>query len=250
MNDANNELIDQIVNLRDEIIEDKFGNLYAHFILDNLKQGTKFKVSIKRKITSASYKKEIPITTNTEILEGFEMYLEPQEKIDSNYEDIILKAKELTQNKMSDYEKAKAIFEYINVNAITDLSIEYANKGSISALNTMRGTTEEFSTLFVAMCRAINIPSRVIEGYAVIDKSLINVVWSEIYLEEFGWVPVDPSIPYIVNNKRVSYFDAFCKINEGEYVAKGIYYYEKGDRRMKGVDEVKMECTFEQIKKN
>ena len=150
--------------------------------------------------------------------------------IDSDYEGIKLKANELTKNKTSDYEKAKAIFEYININAVSDLTAEYANKGSISALQTMRGTTEEFSTLFVAMCRAVNIPSRVIEGYSVEGKELINIVWAEIYLEDFGWVPVNPSIMYKVGNTRMPYFDAFCRIKSGDYIARGIYNLADGER--------------------
>ena len=138
----------------------------------------------------------IPARTNTEYLEGNEMYLLPQEGIDSEDSDIISKAKELTEDMPSDYKKAQAIFEFININMTYDTSEAYANKGSVSALKNMRGVCEEFATLFVAMCRAVNIPSRAVVGYmiqeekqeisgdVIVNKSLINHVWPEIYLQD------------------------------------------------------------------
>ncbi len=221
----------------DEINTDKFGNLYAYYDINEVEEDTIFKVSVQRRVTSVPYVEKIPTDTNTNILEGFEIYIEPQERIDSNYEAIVLKAKELTDGCESDYEKAKCIFEYVNVNLESDLSIEYANKGSIAAIENLRGSSEEFSTLFVAMCRAVEIPSRAVSGYELRDGELINILRSEIYLEKYGWVPVDSNCIYMIGSERVPYFDSFCKLQADSFIVKNIYNYEKASRTMRGVTE-------------
>ena len=237
----------------DEIREDVFGNKYAYYDLSGLRAGAKFNVTVKRKIAAGTYIEEIPSRTNTEITEEHEIYLLPQERISSDDAEIISKAKELTEDLPSDYKKAEAIFEYINVNMSYDESANYANKGSKSALKNMKGVCEEFTTLFVAMCRAVEIPSRAVEGYRIqyveLEKSgekikeeeLINHVWAEIYLQDFGWIPVEPTVIYTVGSQRVAYFDAFCKMESPEYVAAGIYNYDMANRTIKGVDEILFE---------
>lgn len=227
--------------LPDEIRNDEYGNKYAYYNLTGLAAGAKFNVTIKRKAKLGTYLEMIPARTNTEYLEGNKKFLLPQEGIDSEDSDIISKAKELTEDMPSDYKKAQAIFEFININMTYDTSEAYANKGSVSALKNMRGVCEEFATLFVAMCRAVNIPSRAVVGYmiqeekqeisgdVIVNKSLINHVWPEIYLQDFGWVPVEPTVIYTVtspsSSHREAYLDAFCRMASPEYIATGLYNY-------------------------
>lgn len=243
-----NEII--ISPLPDEMREDDYGNKYAYFDVSGLKPGQKFKIVIKRDCTVSTYEALIPARTDTVINEETEMFLEPTEKIESDEPELIAKAKEITEEITTDYKKAQAIFEYINVNMSYDESSTYANKGALSALESMRGVCEEFTTLFVAMCRAVNIPSRAIEGYKlednfsgdeIIGKNLINHVWAEIYLDEFGWVPVEPTIIYLVNGERRAYLDSFCAMKKPEYISIGIYNSEKANRRIKAVDEIEYE---------
>ncbi len=244
-----------------EIREDKFGNKCAYFDLTGLKKGAKFNVVVKRKIKAGTYLEDIPARTNTEYIDENNIYLLPQARIDSEDDEIISKAKELTEDMPSDYKKAEAIFKYINVNMTFDESVNIfkdendekeinEKKGSIAALKNMKGVCEEFVTLFVAMCRAVNIPSRAIEGYRIQDveievsgekikeKELADHVWAEIYLQDFGWVPVEPTVIYTIGSQRVAYLDSFCKIEAPEYVATGIYNYDVPNRTIRNVTEV------------
>lgn len=243
-----------ITPLPDEITEDEYGNQYAYFDITGLLPGQRFKVTIKRDSEIQTYEQTIPTRSDAEITSETEMYLEPSAKIESDDPHLIAKAKELTEGITTDYKKAQAIFEYVNVNMSYDTSSMYANKGSISALKNMRGVCEEFTTLFVAMCRALDIPARAVEGYKIEDiyesgdlsgdalylgKELVNHVWAEIYLAEFGWVPVEPTVIYTVNGERKPYLNSFCKIDAPEYISVGIYNPEKANRRIKGVEEIK-----------
>lgn len=69
--------------------------------------------------------------------------------------------------------------------------------------NTRRGFCEHFASAFTALARAAGIPARVVTGYQGGEFNPLNgylVVrqsdahaWSEIWLEEQGWVRVDPT---------------------------------------------------------
>lgn len=240
-----------ITPIPDEIREDDLGNIYAYFDLSGLRPNQNFKITVKRDSKVESYDELIPARTNSVINEENEIFTEPSEYIESDDPELISKAKQVTENATTDYKKAEAIFEYVNINMSYDESSAYANKGALSALKNMKGVCEEFTTLFVAMCRAVDIPSRAIEGYqiedvvsgdavsgdVVVGQKLLNHVWAEIYLDEFGWVPVEPTIIYKVNGERKAYLNSFCKMEDPTYVAVGIYNHEKPNRRMKSVKE-------------
>lgn len=67
------------------------------------------------------------------------------------------------------------------------------NLGSIKALKKGYGDCTEYSDLFVTLCRAKDIPARVVAG-CVAEMSLNpNHHWSEVFLEGVGWVPFDPT---------------------------------------------------------
>ncbi len=46
-----------------------------------------------------------------------------------------------------------------------------------------------------------------------------------------------PTVIYGIGGERVPYLDSFCKIEENNYIATSIYYYEKGERTLRGVNE-------------
>jgi hypothetical protein len=59
------------------------------------------------------------------------------------------------------------------------------------------GSCSEYSFVYIAMCRAAGLPARY-AGSIVIrndDASYDDVFhrWVEIYLPDYGWLPVDPS---------------------------------------------------------
>lgn len=235
----------------DEIKEDDFGNKYAYYSLEGMKPGAELKVIIERDVVPGTVSLDISVRSNATITEDIEMFVEPQERIESDNSKIVAKARELTEDISSDYKKALAIFEFVNTELQYDTSSNYANKGAISALENKRGVCEEFASLYVALCRAVNIPSRVVEGYKIDKKDVedengeyhteydvINHAWAEIYLDDYGWLPVEPTIIYMVGSERVAYVNAFCKLELPEYIPTGIYNYKNANRTMQYVTEI------------
>ncbi len=85
----------------------------------------------------------------------------------------------------------KLIFEFVNQ------SFEYEVNGirmsAAEILQTRKGDCSEFSDLFVTLCRACNIPARIIGGFTW-DRNgdvLTPHAWCEVFTKQ-GWIPLDP----------------------------------------------------------
>ena len=65
----------------------------------------------------------------------------------------------------------------------------------ITAVDERRAAPYEYALTFSAVARAAGIPARPVAGY-LIDESARTVphYWAEFYLQDFGWVPVDPAM--------------------------------------------------------
>jgi len=59
------------------------------------------------------------------------------------------------------------------------------------------GTCDEFSSLFIALCRSLGIPARYVSGVAYSNipelEGFGNHAWAEAYFPGYGWVPFDPT---------------------------------------------------------
>jgi transglutaminase-like putative cysteine protease len=59
------------------------------------------------------------------------------------------------------------------------------------------GSCSEYTFVFIALCRAAGLPARYTGSIAIRgdDASLDDVFhrWAEVYLPNYGWIPVDPS---------------------------------------------------------
>lgn len=235
----------------DKIEKDKFGNLYAYYNAKGMLANEELVITIERKSTTSTFATDEPILarSNGSVTEENKIYIEPQERIECDEEEIINKSTEITKNLSTDYRKAEAIFEFVNTKMKYVTTSSSSNSGALAALKSMQGVCEEFATLFVALCRAQEIPSRVVAGYKVESlnskkSTLIDHVWAEIYLDDYGWLPVEPTIEYTVNGTRLPYWNMFCALSNAKYIPTDVYYCENGNRRYKNVTEVSYEVEF------
>jgi transglutaminase-like putative cysteine protease len=69
------------------------------------------------------------------------------------------------------------------------------DRGASWAVLNKSGDCTEFTDLLVALCRAKGIPAKAVEGYLTTPTSKGDTPKhsrAEVYLENIGWVPVDP----------------------------------------------------------
>lgn len=59
----------------------------------------------------------------------------------------------------------------------------------------LKGDSYTYAMIFTALARKAGIPARPVAGFLVYDnKKAVKHFWSEFYIRNFGWVPVDPAI--------------------------------------------------------
>lgn len=207
---------------------DDFGNRIAVYNLAGYNK-SEFVVNVKRELYTEKY--NLPQKENNMIYDVEKIYLKPSQYIESDSPQIIQKANELTSNIHGDYNKAKAIFEYVNYNMTYDISPQYRNKGALSALQTKRGVCEDYVTLYIALCRASGIPARGITGFlaesvnlgTTVDATNIYHTWAEVYLQGYGWVPLEVTAEKTVNGNKVIFEEGFLNLVGPYYAVEGMY---------------------------
>jgi len=118
-------------------------------------------------------------------------YLKPEPNIE--VDDGMIKDIAATFTASSQLDLVEEIYNFVLDN-MTYYGYNPGNTGAAEAISSGGGDCTEYSDLFVALCRANSIPARVIEGYvidAVPDELSLGHNWSEVYIEDLGWIPFD-----------------------------------------------------------
>lgn len=116
-------------------------------------------------------------------------------------------AKAAAGNARSDVDKARAIYEWVVEKSVRDPETRGCGLGDIRSMletGNLRGKCADINTLFVGMCRALGIPARDVYGVRVAesrfgyrtlgksgDISKAQHCRAEVFLQQYGWVPVD-----------------------------------------------------------
>lgn len=123
------------------------------------------------------------------------LYLEDNEKYQINHPVIRDAVTKCVGDEQSPYWIARKIFNYLIEN------LYYERVGGWNTAPTVlargNGSCSEYSFVYIAMCRAAGLPARYVGSVVVRgdDASMDDVFhrWAEVYLPNYGWIPVDPS---------------------------------------------------------
>ena len=149
-------------------------------------------------------------------------YLQPEPYIESNdamIQNIAKKIKGSTKEEI-----VQNIYEYAQENM--NYAVIAGTLGAKKALQMKQGKCSEFSAIMVALCRAKNIPARIVVGH-IARKEVPQHGWVEVYYDEYGWVTYDPTRQATIvsildaNGKLIrkeKRYDATSKLN---YIASG-----------------------------
>jgi len=119
-------------------------------------------------------------------------------------------ALEITAGAKNDLEKARAIYEWIVENTFRDPKTRGCGVGNIRFMLESRdlgGKCADLNALYVGLARAAGLPARDVYGvriatselgYKSLGTSSENITKAqhcraEVYLADYGWVPVDPA---------------------------------------------------------
>ncbi|MFZ5985939.1 MAG: transglutaminase-like domain-containing protein [Bacillota bacterium] len=152
-------------------------------------------------------------TVNIENTVEVNRFLVPTLHVESNNEEIVALAKEITKNDYNDRAKAKSIYNWVVKNIKYDYKkyLKQLNKnfnndyGAINTLKTKKGVCYDYSTLVAALGRAVGIQVKVVKGNFKSTYRNELHAWNEIYIsEEDKWINVDSTFGASL---RTNYFD-------------------------------------------
>lgn len=122
------------------------------------------------------------------------MYTAADPVVLSDNQEIILQAAKITGAERNPYLKAKLIYSWVSA-TIKPASGLKPDRSVLDALKTLSGDSYDRALLFCALARASGIPAIEDAGILVDARQNSEVHWwAEFYLENFGWVPVDPGL--------------------------------------------------------
>jgi hypothetical protein len=167
----------------------KSGNRYAEFIITEPQRQFDVEVHIEAELLRCDLSTKLK-KHEEEFSPGYEAEDFPQ---DEGGNDPLIRGIAGDINGQSEIEMVKGIYDYVINNM--EYSIYDGEGGASYAVQQKSGDCSEYSDLFVALCRAEGIPARVVVGYTVqVDENdLPKHAWAEVYLEDYGWVPFDPT---------------------------------------------------------
>jgi transglutaminase-like putative cysteine protease len=116
----------------------------------------------------------------------------------------------ITRGAKTDLQKARAIYEWVVENTFRDAKVQGCGVGDIRFMlesKNLGGKCADLNALYVGLARAAGIPARDVYGirvaksdlgYASLGAASSNVTRAqhcraEVYLDGYGWVPVDPA---------------------------------------------------------
>jgi hypothetical protein len=172
---------------------------------------TKPVLTLTSQVSLKNYSIDLSKPSNVRPASKAEMqyFLQPHKNVPT---DGLVKAKatEITKGASTDVEKARAIYDWIVDNTFRDPKVKGCGRGDISAMletGYLGGKCADLNALYVGLARASGLPARDVYGIRVAKsemgyKSLgassekvtkAQHCRAEVYLTQFGWVPVDPA---------------------------------------------------------
>ncbi len=117
-------------------------------------------------------------------------------------------SKSITSGYKTDVDKARAIYEWIVDNTFRDPKVKGCGIGDITTMlqtGYLGGKCADLNALYVGLARAAGLPARDVYGIRVANSSEFKSLGkaeditgaqhcrAEVFLNGFGWVPVDPA---------------------------------------------------------
>ncbi len=171
---------------------DDFGNSYLKFRWENpTSRKLKYEVVWEVNVSRFKYAITSPGDPNAEPPAGIGYYLQPDNLTQwTGY--IKAKAESLINGSSSTLESARRIAKWVSSEISYDKSCWDDSFPAEQVFKDRIGVCDEFTNLFISMCRSVGIPTRYIEGLVFSGEEWNFHAWAEVYLNQ-TWVPVDPT---------------------------------------------------------
>jgi transglutaminase-like putative cysteine protease/outer membrane protein assembly factor BamB len=182
-----------------DIITDKWGQKTAHFWFKDIKAGETREIQMISVISTFDVRYFVypdKVGSLNDIPDSIKSkYLENNDKYQFDHPIIQAALKEAIGDEKNPYWIARKIFNYLLQKMYYEMTGGWNTAPTV--LKRGNGSCSEYSFVYISMCRAAKLPARYVGSVVVRgdDASMDDVFhrWVEVYLPNYGWIPVDPS---------------------------------------------------------
>lgn len=189
----------------------KLGDEDFQDLLRNSKRGLykEYLDEIDESFLKSAYKYEEIMKLNEKSGQIYERYLKLPDNLPQRVKDLSLS---LTASKGNNYDKAKAIEQYLVSNYPYNLDVRSTprNRDFVDyfLFDMKEGYCSYYASAMAILARCAGLPTRYVEGYmlppeplkdnrtAFIITNMQAHAWVEIYFEGYGWLPFEPTSPF------------------------------------------------------
>ena len=120
-------------------------------------------------------------------------YLQPEPLIQSDDDGVVAAAEEMAKWQIIGRNDPRVVARRLTmgVNRLLEKEVTFSLPNAVQVLEARRGDCNEHTVLFVAMARALGLPSRTAVGLVYVNEAFFYHAWPEVWLGE--WVAVDPT---------------------------------------------------------
>lgn len=182
-----------------EIVKDKWGQEVARYEFTNI--GANQHTDVSMKVREEMYRTRYYVFPDrVGKLEEIPSDIRKQYLVDdvkfSYHSPVIQDAvKASVGTETNPYWIGRKIFRYVIDHMTYELSGGWNTAPTVLARGT--GSCSEYTFVYIAMCRAAGLPARYVGAVSWRDDDAswddVHHRWVEIYLPNYGWIPVDPS---------------------------------------------------------
>ncbi len=178
---------------------DQWGQKTAHFHVENLKAGEIYEIEMSAKVKVWDVRYFIfpdKVGKINEIPEDVKArFLANNDKYQITHPVIQNAVKEAVGDEKNPYWIARNIYNYLMPRLYYEMTGGWNTAPTV--LDRGNGSCSEYSFVYISMCRAAGLPARyvgsvVLRGDDVSNDDVFHR-WVEVYLPNYGWIPVDPS---------------------------------------------------------
>lgn len=168
---------------------------YALYQFDNLSPGDRKTIRVQRTIDvwaveTGIQARAIKKSSQSPLYASFTL---SGPSIPSDLEEVVLLAREITAKDRNDYAKARSIYEWMLANVF--IGDENTKTGVLDDIRSKQSDPCNAALMFCTLARAADIPAIPVAGFLVArNRQSRPHWWAEFWLEDFGWVPVDPTM--------------------------------------------------------
>ena len=150
----------------------------------------------KFKFISFAYYNKIELNKVLPYNDNDSMYLKhiiPHTHHEEPFPELEKLTKQIVKNEQNPYIKSKLIYDWITDNFLYSYAPEYSTIENLTkyTFEHKYGDCGQQGMLFITMCKIAGVPARWQSGWYINPEDYDMHDWAEIYIQPYGWIPVD-----------------------------------------------------------